>query len=358
MIRSLMGMAVFCLIPAISLAQESVRVVTDRAKYTTEVISGTIQSESAAGLVVKGRDGKSVTLSPLDIVMVQYRHDSLAPLDFQLIYDRQDMARKATTPKDQADRLKQAEIAATKVLDQAGRPQVVRYARFKLAEVRSELARLEGKDASILPIWKQAALETKGGWAELPALKALAEAQEAQGAPEVLATYEAMSKITGLPPELAQKIGLIVSARLLRAGKAAEAATKLKALPTSPDTALLAACANLGMGDQGVAELRLAMANASDPQLLAFACNHLGEALLAEKKPEEAFWEFVRVDVQFSGDPGELARSLFHLGTLYDTVGKDPKRAAESLEKLKGREFASSPFQKKAASIKAPAASE
>jgi len=354
--RSLIGLALFMATSLQAIGQETVRVVTDRAKNSSEVLSGTIQSESPGGLVIKGRDGKNVTISPLDILMVQYKHESLAALDFQLIYDRQNMAKTATTPKDQADRLKQAEIAAAKVLDQAGRPQVVRYARFKLAEIRTDIARMDGKEASVLPLWKQTALEVKGGWEELPALKALAEAQEAQGSPDVLGTYESMGKIQGLPAELAQKVGFLLAARLLRSGKTAEASAKLKVLPASPDTALLQACANLEAGGKGVAELRLAMANATDAQLIAFACNHLGESLLADKKPEDAFWEFVRVDAQFSGDQGELARALYHLGTLYDTVGKDPRRATECLEKLKGRDFANSPFQKKAAQLKTPAA--
>jgi hypothetical protein len=354
--RPLIGIGLVLAASLQATAQESVRVITDRAKNTSEVLSGTIQSESPGGLVIKGRDGKNATISPLDIVMVQYKHESLAPLDFQLIYDRQNMARNATAPKDQADRLKQAEIAATKVLDQAGRPQVVRYARFKLAEIRTEIARMDGKEASVLPIWKQTALEVKGGWEELPALKALAEAQESQGSPEVLATYESMSKIQGLPADLAQRVAYLLAARLLQTGKTAEASAKLKGLPANPDTAVLQACANLGTGGKGVPELRLAMANATDPQLIAFACNQLGEALLADKKPEDAFWEFVRVDAQYPGDQAELARALYHLGTLYDTVGKDPRRASECLEKLKGREFANSPFQKKAAQLKTPAA--
>lgn len=352
--RPLIGLGLLLIVPLHAIGQDSVRVVTDRAKNTSETLSGAIQSESPGGLVIKARDGKTATISPLDILMVQYRHDSLAPLDFQLIYDRQNMARNATSPKEQADRLKQAEIAATKVLDQAGRAQVVRYARFKLAEIRADIARMDGKDSSVLPMWKQTALEVKGGWEELPALKALAEAQESQGSPEVLATYETMSRIQGLPADLAQRVGFLLAAQLLRNGKMAEALAKLKVLPAGPDTALLQACANVTPGGKGVAELRLAMANATDPQIIAFACNHLGEALLADKKPEDAFWEFVRVDAQFSGDQGELARALFHLGTLYDTVGKDPRRATECLEKLKGRDFANSPFQKKAAQLKSP----
>jgi hypothetical protein len=78
--------------------------------------------------------------------------------------------------------------------------------------------------------------------------------------------------------------------------------------------------------------------------------------LLADKNSDDAFWEFVRVEAQFPGDPAELARALFQLGTLYDTVAKDPKRATECLERLKSREFSSSPFQKKALQLKAPAA--
>lgn len=344
------GLALCLAVSLNAQGQETVRRVTDRATNTTEVLAGTITGESPGGLVLKARDGKSITISPLDILMVQYRHESLVPLDFQLIFDRQNMARNATNPKDHADRLKQAEIAATKVLDQAGRAQVVRYARFKLAEIRAEIARMDGKEAGILPMWKQVALDVKGGWEELPALKALAEAQEAQGSPDLIATYEAMGKIQGLPADLAQRIGFLLAARLLRGGKPAEAMARLRSLPASPDSALLQACANVGASGKGVGELRLAMANATDPQLIAFACNHLGEALLADKKTGDAFWEFVRVDAQFSGDTGELARALYHLGTLYDTVAKDPGRAAECKERLKGREFAQSPFQKKAPS--------
>ena len=98
------------------------------------------------------------------------------------------------------------------------------------------------------------------------------------------------------------------------------------------------------------------MANATDGHLIAIACNHLGETLLADKNSDDAFWEFVRVEAQFPGDPAELARALFQLGTLYDTVAKDPKRATECLERLKSREFSSSPFQKKALQLKTPAA--
>jgi hypothetical protein len=136
-----------------------------------------------------------------------------------MVYDRQLQAQTATSAKDQADRLKQAEIAATKLLDEAGRPAIVRYARFKLAQIRSDMARAAGKDSEILSTWKQTALEVKGGWEELPALKALAEIQESQGSADVLTTYETMSKLTGLPPVLAQRVGYLLAAQLLRKGK-------------------------------------------------------------------------------------------------------------------------------------------
>ena len=347
----------FCLLFSCSiLGQESVRVSTDRSKNLSEVFNGTIQSESPGGIVLKATDGKTTTFSPLDILMVQYKHESLARLDFQMVYDRQLQAQTATSAKDQADRLKQAEIAATKLLDEAGRPAIVRYARFKLAQIRSDMARAAGKDSEILSTWKQTALEVKGGWEELPALKALAEIQESQGSADVLTTYETMSKLTGLPPVLAQRVGYLLAAQLLRKGKPADALARLKALPSSPETTLLVACANLGPAGKGVADLRQAMANATDGHLIAIACNHLGETLLADKNSDDAFWEFVRVEAQFPGDPAELARALFQLGTLYDTVAKDPKRATECLERLKSREFSSSPFQKKALQLKTPAA--
>jgi hypothetical protein len=58
----------FCLFFSCAiLGQESVRVSTDRTKNLSEVFSGTIQSESPGGIVLKSTDGKTTTFSPLDI---------------------------------------------------------------------------------------------------------------------------------------------------------------------------------------------------------------------------------------------------------------------------------------------------
>ena len=54
---------------------------------------------------------------------------------------------------------------------------------------------------------------------------------------------------------------------------------------------------------------------ADDDKLKALAYNTLGDYYQQAKQPDEAFWNYLRVDVLFNQDREEHARALYNLGS-------------------------------------------
>lgn len=152
---------------------------------------------------------------------------------------------------------------------------------------------------------------------------------------------------------------MLVVRALMKAGKTADAEGKLAALaksldPKDPQAARVevyrASC--LARTNPADAEKRLLaiIQGDADDSVKALAYNTLGDCYRLNNRPEDAFWQYLRVDIQLSQDREEHAKALYYLAELFETVKKQPERAAACREKLlTDKQFAGLEHQKLAA---------
>src|SRR5262249_40890967 len=148
------------------------------------------------------------------------------------------------------------------------------------------------------------------GWEIVPALKQLARLQEEKGdlagAGEA---YASLARVPGISKQTQQESEVLAARMLIRSNHADEAEKKLKALDDTPSPGervkpavqiFLAQC-RLSRGDAGDVEtaIRTAVAATADPAVRAVGHNVLGDFYLKKDQLENAFWEYLRVDVQY-----------------------------------------------------------
>jgi hypothetical protein len=209
---------------------------------------------------------------------------------------------------------------------------------------------------------KYRADHANAGWQAAPALLMLAQLQEDAGdQAAVQKTYEELANVPGVSDEIKQT-SLIASARsLLKSEKYDEAAAqfdKVRAMlkPESPNLSkvqiYLAQCQVLGKDATKAAaaakQLRELIAQSFEGAVKAQAHNTLGDYYQKNDRPEDAFWEYLRVDVLYSDDRQEHARALYHLAKLFRQHKQDAFRADDCLKLLEDKKYLGTEFQKKA----------
>jgi len=336
----------------------------DKPKEEIKLV-GTIEEESPRGIRIKVR--KDVLNIPAaDVRQVGYKHPKIAVADFRAPHVKE---LRALDPKTSAKVRKQNLEAALElyqklaplVRDQAN---ANRYVQFKIAQVTAQLARDDpGRmDAAVagLTTYKN---DFATGWEIAAALKLLARLLEARGdAVGAGKAYEELAAVPDVPPEVKQESDILVARMYLRGKKYAEAERKLQALaktmastdPQKPYIKVYLAQSQLAQNrlDKVKEQLTEAIKTSTEPNLRALAYNGLGDYYLGKGQPEEAFWSYLRVEVQYNQDREEEAKALFHLRTLFDKVKRDPIRARQCADKLLGKQFTGTAYQKQAFSEK------
>lgn len=341
------------------LAQDVVRFAAQGQGVGERDITGVIEKESAAGIQLKSRD-KIILIPAMDIVLVQYKHPDLLGVDFRAAHDRISQALVATGAS-LPEKVKQARDAANKLAERAGGSiPVSRYAAWQVALSRVAEAKAAEKHAEAVSILDQAATSNRGGWEEVQALRLLVQEQLLQGQSPV-AALERWSKVPGLPKDAQARVLNRVRLAKLREGKSGDVFKELSGkAPAEPGDAALFALAQLVTTPVDAGRLkkaRAALANLvvqsgqnpvwADPAFEAGCLTLLGSYLVGQKRPEEAIWEFVRVEAQYPREKPEMAEALHHLATLYDSVLKNPRRAEECAERLKSRDYSGTVWLKK-----------
>jgi hypothetical protein len=240
-------------------------------------------------------------------------------------------------------------------------PNAYRYIQFKGAGVLAQLAELDPaqRDAAVaaLTAFRK---EHAGGWEIVPAMKQLAHLQELRGDVEAASqTYADLAAVPGVPKGAKAEAELLAARLLIRAAKYKAAEERLQALsaslpPGDPQGAaaqvyLAQVQLALGKPDQVEAQARSVIGSTADGAVLAAAHNLLGDCCRRKGQPEEAFWEYLKVDVLYGQDREELARALYNLAELFDKVKNDPLRAQECRTRLEDRQqFGGTEYHKKA----------
>jgi hypothetical protein len=322
---------------------------------------GSIEQEGPGGIKVRTRAGV-VEIPALDVLQVNYRTKKVSAFDFRQPAAKEDRARRATKPAERKKYLGEA-LQGYQALDGMvqGEPNPHRYVRFKIAQVMAQLGQDDPArmDAAVAAL-KAYKTEFPGGWEIAHCLKLLAKVLEDKGDLEGASkAYGELAAVPGVPQALKQESEILVVRMLLRGNQNAEAERKLGALARTmsegdPKKAYLdvyLAQSQMAQGNLARVEgqLRAAIRASADPNLRALAYNHLGDYYRRKNRPEDAFWQYLRVEVLYNQDREENARALYYLRTLFDKAKNDPVRAEQCARKLMGKPFEGTAYQRRAA---------
>lgn len=341
----------------------------DKATGKETIIRAVVITKTAPeGITFKLR-GKEQTLSALDIRDVIYNEEEVKPLDFQTYrvpFGKLDRANLPITKE--ADRPKFYKEALTAFADLLSNPNLPprgrlrQHVEYKAAETLYLLAQKDAtKQADALAALDKFRQNHTESWQVAPALMKLARIQEDKGDTKaVQATYETLAAVPGISPEI-RATSLLSAARLLIkndnfAGAEAKLLDLKKTLPmdsvyVGKVDVYLAQCQALGSDTAKAAaaekKLRDLLTTSKDASLLALVHNTLGDYYTKKNQLDDAFWEYLRVDVLYNADRMEHARALVNLARLFREVRKDADRADKCLEMLKDKRFAGLEIRKK-----------
>src|SRR5579875_1326364 len=336
-----------------------------------EIVSGTIQEETPAGIKLKTDKGEVKNIPTLHIRAVDYGEgiDAVGRVDYHSGDAKLDRALLETTAKKKADGLESA-LLAFRELDSNDKlhriPSVHRYFQYRIAQTMALLAQddISRRDAAftVLNDYKTAFPD---GWEIVPALQLLASLQEEKGDTEAASkTYADLAELPGISAAMKLQSQLKGARLLLRALKFRAAEAKLKqiqsALPADdPQRAFvevyliqsrIAQKGNLNGLDKKLEQL---LRTTNDGALRALAHNALGDYYRAQGDNAQAFWEYCKVDMLYNQDKEEHAKALYYLSQLFDKPPRnDRDRAEEFRTRLKSPQFDGTLYQRLAAAKK------
>lgn len=319
----------------------------DRATGKETVATGTIQSETADRLVIKGTTSREVPA--VDVIDVTYTVPGALKLDYARLgpaeRNLETLTKEEERKKALADLIKNYQELGTKATGDS--------AKFLQRQIQFKIAQLRARQAEDDPEQLTAALEAlqkfvkdhPDSWQVSSAAKLLARLQIVKGDTDAAQkTYQALAALPNVPKEVKQECDLLGAQALLEGKKYDEAKKRLEALqksvPAGDPQAVrvqvyLAACL-AGAGDltKAVPQIEGIIAKTSDNALKATAYNALGDCYRLNGRPKEALWAYLWVDVLYHQDKQEHTKAMSHLAKLFEELG-DSARAAQFKDKLK-----------------------
>jgi len=336
---------------------------TKKGNPQLESPPGIIIDEGAATVKFKPNSGKEFDPIPanqlVDVIYVLPADD----LKLKGAYNAAATADKTAGQKTGKDRAKLLEDArsgySTILSEKAGKlpKQMVRHLEYKVATITLTQASGEkSAEDKAVKLLEDFRARHPDAWQLGHVLERLADLQYARGDYKAAAkSYEdILSKIKGLAPEtrgryLMTAINAMVKAQDYK-GAEARLGEVLKSVTDdsqkfSLEMLQLRCKANTpGETDKAIAALKKKIADLKEEEKYkkAVAHNTLGDCYLMTKKAEDinnALYEFLWVDVWYSGDKQETIKAYNELRDIYKRINK-PARAKEyeeKLEKLKAR---------------------
>jgi hypothetical protein len=319
-------------------------------------VSGHIDSEGPGGIRLKTAKGVK-DFAPLEVRSVIYKNTKVGGVEFRKPDSKISQALRATKAAERLGHLEEA-LQAAKELDPKFKtePSIHRYFQWKMAEVlvlqsKDDPSKLDAALAA-LSAYKT---DFTDGWEIVPCLKLLAKMLEDKGDAEGASkAYADLAAVPNLPKEMKQESEIQGVRLLLRVRKFADAEGRLKTMQAAlakddPQRAFVDVClvqSQMAQGNLDGAEpqLQAALRTATEASVRGLAHSLLGDYYERKNQLEEAFWQYLRVDVLYNQDKEEHAKALFHLATLFDKVKKDPFRAEECLTRLRSPAFAGTAY--------------
>lgn len=321
----------------------------DRATGKTEQKVGEIK-ESAAGIIFMKGGKAQPTISPVDVIKVDYPALPGIP-DLSALNKEVDPAKAQTGF---ADLLKKAGTSAP---EKTRRVLVYReaMAAARVADLRSgddfkiEAAKAADKLVAATKIGMKS-------WECWPAAHGAARLYQELGQPTKAAeVYTLLGDNKDLPPELQFEAKLAALGALLRVGQSQvltvegqlDILEKEKGFPTGPlkeRLVVLRAAAKVPVPAadaadlppkpvEALAKLEDAINQAKDPVAKAVGYNCLGDLNSAYNAPRDAMWAYLWVAVVYTQDKDELVYGVSRLVGVYDKLG-DKDRADQFRDKL------------------------
>jgi TolA-binding protein len=361
--------AVLALAAPLARAQtsDSIR-YADRKTGKEETAKGVIESETPAGVTFH-QGSATRTIPALDVIDVLYERSIGAGnlIDYRKAQRDEDKMLQPTLDADSRKKAFQDALATYRDLAKQSKESKAAtrhmyYCSARLLARRSE-DDPEQADAAIAELQKFLA-EHGDGWQVVQASRLLGQLQESKGdLAGAQKTYEQLAARGDVPKETREEADLFVARMLIRSNKPAEAQAKLekiaRALPaTSPEApkvqVYLAQC-EVATGKADAAEAKLkGMLNADlDGAVKGLVYNALGDVARQKGKAEDAFWDYLWVDVVYNQDKHEQAKALYYLSKLFVDVKNDPARAQQCRKRLlEDKDFLGQDYQKLAAKEK------
>ncbi len=293
-------------------------------------VRGQVQSETSAEVVVQL--GNNTIKVPADQVL-------------SIRYDKQPASFAIAESREAAGMLLEAaEQFRTAAADSTAHPLTVRAARFREAEVLTDLALVEPErinDAKdkLSKLIRQYPNSRQIG----PAQECVARLQlNAGDFPGAASTIAALAKI----PNFGDRAAVLRTKLLAKQGKNAEAIAELDRLiaayPKASEQrrgAVLAKAENLAaMKKYKEAETlvreAIAASPAEDAAAQATAYNTLGDCFRAANRPKDALIAYLHTDLLYAKNKEEHPRALFHIQSLFRQLKQDG-RADEFAQRLK-----------------------
>ncbi len=345
--------------------------VRQPGKKKDDVLRGTIQAETPAGIRMRTDGGQVKEIPALQIRAVDYGEgvDAVGVLDYHAGDSKLDRALLETTAKKKSDGLESA-LKAYRELDSNEKlrriASVHRYLRYRIAQTLALLAQDDAsrRDAAFAALndYKTAFAD---GWEIVPALQLLAVLEEEKGDTEGAGkTYTLLAELPGITPEMKLQNQLKGARLLMRALKFGEAEQKLKhvesALPANnPQRAFVevyliqSRIAQKSSLDGVDRKLEQIVRSSKDGSLCGLAHNALGDYYRTKGDNAQAFWEYCKVDMLYNQDKEEHAKALYYLAQLFDKPPRNNRdRAEEFLSRLKSPQFDGTLYQRLASSEK------
>jgi hypothetical protein len=362
--------AALALAAPLARAQTSDSVVyVDPKTNKQEEVKCTLQEETPAGVTFR-QGSATKTVPALNVVDVLYEKSVGAGnlITYRKAQREKDKMLQPTADADSRKKSFQEALAAYRELaemvkESKAAKRHMRYCVARLLAQRSEDDPEQAEPA--IAELKKFLADSGDGWQVVQASRLLGQLQEARGdLAGAQKTYEQLAARDDVPKETRQEADIFVARMLIRGNKAAEAQAKLEKLaralpPTSPEApkvqVYLAQC-DVATGKLDAAEKKLKGMLAGDLEggVKGLVYNALGDVARQKGKAEDAFWDYLWVDVVYNQDKHEQAKALYYLSKLFADVKNDPARAQQCRKRLlEEKEFLGLDYQKLAAKEKA-----
>src|SRR5262245_33412308 len=301
----------------------------DRASKSPQTATGTIASESLAGIKVGTR-----TIPAGDVLEVQYDVAAI-----KLDYPRA-LAAEARNAAE-AVPVYEGMLKAPAVQNNKA---VRRYIDYKLAMITAARADegLEHRQKAVAALVKFKK-DNPDSWELVPVTRTLARLYEEQEPPDhdsARSAFEELAAAQNAPADLKVDCAVTAIDLLLAAGKVEDAKQRVASLPASdPRTRVYQlGCQACGMnpGDS-LRQLESLIDSTADRGLKATAYNMLGDVYRRDAKTKkDAVYAYLWVDVWYNDDPAQVTKADARLADLFGEL-KDEERARKFRDKARGK---------------------